>query len=138
MKCICCLSPARWAGLVLLLGMAALLLFIGWRAEHDAPHLAQHLADYRTAKLMPQTHLSGNELSMVYMPVEKNTLNDCIGLCLENKACVAANHYLATPDKNAQCWLLKAIDPSKLDQPQACCTLAVIEKRLPPPPLVAP
>lgn len=89
--------------------------------------IAQSINLYKSIETFEHTHLSGNELGMIYLAPERDQLESCISFCLETKNCVASNYYKGNSSKNqgGQCWLFGKIDPAKLSFTEACCELSI-------------
>ena len=94
----------------------------------NASTIIQSIKSYKTIERFQKTHVSGNELSLVYLAPEKDQPETCISICLETKNCVASNYYKGNSSKNqgGQCWLFEKIDPAKLSFTEECCELAIV------------
>ena len=116
----------RWAVWVILTIAVILFMIIASSAIEQGTVRAR-LEKFRTMRVYPDIHTYRNEIEFRYLAPEKNSLEECEAVCLENAECTDINYYPANlqEKRSAQCWLFSLVKGKKVDVGATCCTLAV-------------
>lgn len=119
-------SIGRILATISLLFILSALGFI-LQKNKNADSITHSIKSYKSIEVFEHTHVSGNELGLIYLAPENDQLESCISICLETKNCVASNYYKGNASKNkgGQCWIFGKIDAAKLSFTEACCELAI-------------
>ena len=123
-------SLGRFLALITVLWIFFILVFI-LQQNKNASDIYKSVRSYKSLEIFEHTHISGNEINLIYLPSEKDNIESCALLCLERHDCVAANNYKGNKIKNnsGQCWLFGKIDVTKLTFTADCCELIVPTKQ---------